>query len=105
MIGQSSSAISDFTKTIEVNPEIVEAYTYRGRLNITMGQYDQAVEDFTKLTEINPACAETYFVRALVYFAQGQYDKAWDDVHKIKSMGLQIPPGFLNNLQKVSQIE
>jgi tetratricopeptide (TPR) repeat protein len=104
-IGQSGKAISDFTRTIEIIPEFVEAYIHRGNTHVTMRQYDQAIQDFSRALEIDAELAEIYFRRALVCFAQGQYDNAWRDVHKIQSMGLPIPRGFLRNLHKVSRID
>ena len=103
-IGQSGKAISDFTRIIENNPESSEAYIHRGNIYVTMNQYDQAITDFTRTIELDPKCAEIYFKRALACFAKGRYDKAWQDVHKLQSMGLAIPPGFLKNLRKVSEM-
>jgi len=101
-IGQLGKAISDFTRIIEINPESTEAYIHRGTIYVTMNQYDQAILDFTRTIEIDPKCDEIYFRRALACFAKGRYDKAWQDVHKLQSLGLTIPPGFLKNLRKVS---
>jgi tetratricopeptide (TPR) repeat protein len=104
-IGQTGKAISDFTEVIEIIPEFVEAYIHKGKIHVTMRQYDQAIQDFTKAIEIAPERAEIYFRRALACFAQGKYDDAWQDVHKIQSMELTIPPGFLYNLRRVSGTE
>ena len=104
-IGQLGKAESDFTQTVEINPELAEAYIHRGNIYVAMNQYEQAIQDFTKALEINPRCTEIYFKRAMACFAQGRYDDAWQDVNEIRKMGLQVPPGFLNNLQKVSGIE
>jgi tetratricopeptide (TPR) repeat protein len=104
-IGQSGKAISDFARVIEIIPEFTEAYIHKGKIHVTMRQYDQAIQDFTKAIEIAPERGEIYFRRALACFAQGKYDQAWQDVHKIQSMGLSMPPGFLYNLRKVSGTE
>jgi len=104
-IGQLGEAISDFTQTIEITPEFGEAYIHRGNIYVTMNKYDQAISDFTRGIEMEPNRAEIYFRRTLAFFAKGNYENALQDVKKIQSMGLQIPPGFLKNLEKVSQIE
>jgi len=104
-IGQLGPAISDFTKTLEINPDFIDAYVKRGNIHVTMCQYDQAISDFTKVLETDPKCTEVCFKRALVGFAKGQYEKAWEDVHKIQSMGLSVPSGFLTNLRRVSKRE
>lgn len=101
-LGQLGQAASDLTSVIEIRPEFAQAYSGRGRIQAAMGQYDQAISDFTKVLEIDPAPGDMYMRRSLAYFAQGQYDKAWEDVHKLQSMGLPVPVGFLESLRAAS---
>jgi tetratricopeptide (TPR) repeat protein len=55
-----SGAISDFTRTIEEDPDNVAAYSNRGfarnKLNDTSGE----MEDYSKAIEINPALKSFY---------------------------------------------
>jgi tetratricopeptide (TPR) repeat protein len=55
--GQLDQAISDFTKALEINPRLAEAYYNRGIVYSEKGQLDQAISDFTKALEINPRLA------------------------------------------------
>ena len=103
--GQYETAISEFARAVRKNPIYTDAYFNRGIVYIAIGQLGQAISDFTKVIELNPKSTEVRFSRALVCFANGQYDKAWRDVHKIQSIGLPIPPGFLKNLHKASGTE
>ena len=102
-IGQLGLAISDFGKTVEIRPQFVPAFVERGLIHSRLGQHDQAVADFTKTLDIDPARAEIYLRRSLVCCAVGKYDQAWKDVHKIKSLGLSVPTGYLVYLRAASE--
>jgi tetratricopeptide (TPR) repeat protein len=102
-IGQLGQAISDFTKAVEIKPAFTEGYLSRASIYAVMGQYEEAILDFTKIIENNPDAVEIYFKRSLAYYAHGEYNRAWDDVHKIQSLDLRIPPGFLTLLRAASE--
>jgi tetratricopeptide (TPR) repeat protein len=101
-IGQLGQAISDFTKAVEIKPAFTEGYSIRGNTYIAMSRYEQAISDFTKVIELDPDSAETCFRRSLASYANGQYERAWQDVHKIQSLGLTVPSGFLTLLRAAS---
>jgi tetratricopeptide (TPR) repeat protein len=101
-LGQLGQAVADLTIVIEIRPEFAEAYRNRGIIQAALGQYDQAISDFTKVLELDPADNETYMRRSLVAYAKGDYEKAWADVREMQSMGLPIPPGFLESLHAAS---
>jgi len=102
-IGQLGQAISDFSKAVEIRPGFTECYSIRGSIYVAMNQYDQAVPDFTKVIEMDPDSTEIYFRRSLACYADGQYERAWQDVHKIQSLGLSVPSGFLTLLSAASE--
>ncbi|MHC4169349.1 MAG: tetratricopeptide repeat protein [Planctomycetota bacterium] len=102
-IGQLGRAIADFGKTVEIRPKLAAGYIERGLIHTNMDQHDEAVADFTKTLEIDPARAEIYLRRSLVCCAVGKYDQAWKDVHKIKSLGLKVPTGYLRYLRAASE--
>ena len=83
-------------------PKIAKAYYNRGNAYIAQGRYDQTILDYTKAIEINPRLGPAYHNRALAYYDKREYDKAWHDIHKTESLGCQIQPGFLKDLQKAS---
>jgi tetratricopeptide (TPR) repeat protein len=102
-IGQLGQAVSDFSKAVEIKPGFIEGYSIRGDIYIAMNQYEQAISDFTKVIELDPDSTETYFRRSLACYANGQYERAWQDVHKIQSLGLSVPSGFLTLLSAASE--
>jgi len=102
-IGQLSRGISDFGKAVEIKRRFAAGYIDRGLIYTAMSQYDQAVSDFSRAVEIDPTRAEIYFRRSLVCCAKGEYDQAWADVHKIESLGLAVPRGYLIHLRAASE--
>ncbi|MBN1694163.1 tetratricopeptide repeat protein [candidate division WOR-3 bacterium] len=51
-------AIRDFDKAIQLNPEYVDAYYYRGNAYRSKGDYAKAIQDYDKAIELNPESAE-----------------------------------------------
>ncbi len=101
-LGQMGQAVADLTTVLQIKPEFAQAYRNRGIIQATLGQHDQAISDFTKVLELDPADNETYMRRSLVAYAKGDYEKAWADVREMQSMGLPVPPGFIESLRAAS---
>jgi hypothetical protein len=78
-INKLDSAIDNYTKAIELNPKIVEAYNNRGHIYSEKGYFDQAISDFTKALEINPNYPEAYFNRGNTYQKIERYDFSISD--------------------------
>ncbi len=102
-IGQLGKAVADFGKVVEIRPEFAQGYVERGLIHADMGRHDQAVADFTKTVEVEPTRAEINLRRSLVCCANGKYDQAWKDVHRIESLGLVAPAGYLAYLRAASE--
>lgn len=60
-------AIEDFTKALELNPELTECYKYRGALYGITNQFDKSVADLTEYLKTQPNDAEYRFNRGLSY--------------------------------------
>ena len=95
-------AISDYTKTLEIDKNYAEAYYYRGRAFGVKGEYDKAIADFSKVIASNAGNGEAYCNRGVAYAGKRQFDKAWDDVKKAVDLGHQVPREFLVALQAAS---
>ena len=101
--GQWDKAIAEYNEAIKLDPKFAEAYMTRGNVYLQKGQFDQAFSDFSKAIEINPKLAGAYMTRAMAYWYNGEYDKAWEDAHNAQSLGGQVNPVFLENLQNLLQ--
>lgn len=72
-------AIVDFNRTIELNPDLVGAWRYRGRLFQQIGEYDKAISDYTQYIRRRPDDATGYRRRGIAYRDMGAYDQAVAD--------------------------
>jgi tetratricopeptide (TPR) repeat protein len=86
--GEYDQAISEFNKTLEINPNDAVAYINRGWAYYRKGHYDQAISDCNKALEIDPRVAAAYLTRGAAYNLKGQPDHAISDFNK----ALEINP-------------
>ena len=77
--GKYEGAIAEFTKAIELNPQLDRAYTNRGIAWMEMGNYDRAIDDCNKATELNPGQYQAYASRANAWRFRGDFDRALAD--------------------------
>lgn len=88
--GKYTLSLSNFNKSIELDPDDAEAYDKRGAVYGLLGQYNKAISDFNKAIELNPKCIQAYDNRGVAYGKLGQYDKAISDFNK----AIQLNPKF-----------
>ena len=87
---QYEQAISEFTKTIEINPKRAKAYYNRGIAYAKKDLYDQAISDYDKALEISPGDTKAHLSRGAIYCdVKSEYDQAISDYSK----ALEINPG------------
>jgi uncharacterized membrane protein (Fun14 family) len=88
--GKVAPAMKDFSKAIEVNPNLMEAYKYRGSIYGYLKKYDQSLADLNKYLEKNPGDAENHYNRALTYINLNRFQEAMADLNKT----LELNPDF-----------
>ena len=89
-------AIENYSRTIELNPQDVEAYNNRGNVYKNKGNYDQAIKDYSRAIELNPQCATAYYNRGATYNAKGNYDQAIKDFNKAIELNPNNAKGYNN---------
>ena len=65
-----------FTKALELNPRLAEAYQKRGTLLYFQEKYAEAIQDFRNLAELKPYEPEVYFWLGLNYMKKDDFDEA-----------------------------
>jgi tetratricopeptide (TPR) repeat protein len=70
--GKVPKAIAVLTQTIRLNPNLWQAYEYRGRLRVSEGDYFEAIEDLSEAIRLAPQERHLYLLRAQVYDDLGQ---------------------------------
>ncbi len=76
-------AVKEYTATIALNPNYVEAYFYRGLLTLrykqigdTLYRYSQILEDFRQVTELQPRHREANYQLGILYLEIDQHKLA-----------------------------
>ena len=67
------SAITNFSRAIELDPDDVDAYYLRGLTYSLEDEYDKAIADFEKVGQLDPNHTDVKEVHAAVYIARGGY--------------------------------
>jgi tetratricopeptide (TPR) repeat protein len=68
--------IEYFTKALELNPALTEAYEKRGLLHYYQGNYDNVISDYHTYLDLAPAKAEAYRMLGMGYMKSGKYGSA-----------------------------
>ena len=90
------SAISDFTKELELNPKYDRAYYEIAIAEARLEHYTSAVDNFTKAIELNPENAEYYAQRgALISRTDGDLEKAKQDLVRAITLDDKDPEKYL----------
>jgi len=101
--GDFDNAIINYNKAIELNPEYADAYFNRGNAYGYKKQYDNAISDYNKAIELKPNFIAAYNNRGVIYFMMNDYNRAWQEIMKIRALGAEPEPGFLNDLETVTR--
>ena len=84
--GDYYGAISDYTKSIELNPD-ANTYYNRGISKRKLKDYNGAIADHTKVIELNPNYTDAYFSRGLSKSDLKDLTGACADWKKAASLG------------------
>jgi tetratricopeptide (TPR) repeat protein len=76
---ERTNAIDDFTQSLTLKPDFLEAYKQRAFMYMMLAQYDKAEKDANKLVALDPTSDQGYETRGGVYGAREQYDLAIKD--------------------------
>lgn len=74
------TAIKEWTKAIEIQPERAEAYNGRGYAYGGLGKYRDAIQNYSKAIELDPLFAVAYINRGATYGYSDENEKALQDL-------------------------
>jgi tetratricopeptide (TPR) repeat protein len=93
-------AISDYSKTIELDPKRTLAYFKRGMLFYTKKQNENALKDFNKAIELKVSTIEVFFLRGKILAEKGNVTAALADFES----ALKINPLHSESLMERGKI-
>lgn len=80
-------AISDFSKSIEINPNNESAYNNRGAIKAKLHDYTGAIVDYDKSIQIQPTFGHAYYNRGIIKITLRQTDSGRRDLNKAAEYG------------------
>lgn len=80
--GKNDEALSDFTKAVELNPGLAQAYSDRAGIYALKGDGEKALEDYSKAVSLKPDFADAYNYRGALYVNRKEHEKALADFTK-----------------------
>ncbi|MEJ2285250.1 MAG: tetratricopeptide repeat protein, partial [Desulfobacterales bacterium] len=89
---QYDQAIEAFSEVIEMIPEDVEAYNYRGIARAYEKDYEGAIDDYTRALTIKPGDAQALHNRGFAWVKTGNLENALNDF----SRAIELEPRFLD---------
>lgn len=86
-VGNKIKAFEKYNKTIELNPNIADAYNNRGVLLRDMGKKEEAFIDYNKAIDLDSNHANAYSNRGSYYLDKQNLEKAFPDCIKARDLG------------------
>ncbi|RPI89613.1 MAG: tetratricopeptide repeat protein [Chloroflexi bacterium] len=80
--GNFKAALDKFSKAIEMQPEIVDSYVFRGNAYIDLGEYQRALADLDHAIRESPEYGAAYYNRSIARMALKQSEGALSDLDK-----------------------
>jgi len=105
MVGKYKQSVEDYTRLILESGNDATFYYFRGCDYYKLDAYSKAINDFSKAIEIKPDYGMAYYNRSLVFNAQSNKKDALSDALKAQSLGLNIDPNYIKELEPGGTIE
>ena len=91
-------AIAHYSKAINFNPQMVNAYGNRGIAHRGKGEIENAIHDFDRALAIDPNHAGVFVNRGNAYLDKNELDRAIEDYEEALRLSTSNTQGTLNNL-------
>jgi tetratricopeptide (TPR) repeat protein len=75
-LGNSNEAIKAYEKSIEINPQSVDAWNNKELALRNLKRYNEALEAYDKAIEINPQDSIAWYNRACMYYLINNKDQS-----------------------------
>ncbi|HTA82970.1 MAG TPA: tetratricopeptide repeat protein [Bacteroidia bacterium] len=82
------SALNDFTKIIQMEPDFAPAYYNRAFVKYKLQDFNGAIDDYNMALQIDPDMPDAYYNRGLLLFCLSEKVNACQDFSKAGEMGI-----------------
>jgi tetratricopeptide (TPR) repeat protein len=96
--------IGDLTKALELKPDFVDAWYYRGVAHFHNKEIQLAISDFNKAVTLAPGFPDAYNYRGLALLGQNKLTEAKNDFAKAIQLNAKFAEAYYNR-GRVSQMQ
>jgi len=91
--------IGYFSKAVELNPNLVEAYEKRAIHYYFQRRYDKAIHDYTKVIELKPEGPEAYLMLGSAHLKKGELEPAIYNLTRAIELDPEVARAFGNRAE------
>lgn len=84
------SALADFSKALQLQPNLTFAYYNRAKVKCILQDYEGALKDYETAVKINPGFAEAFYNKGFLLYYLNNRGQACSDFSKAGGLGLDI---------------
>ena len=95
----ANTKIKYFTKAVELNPNLVEAYEKRAIHYYFQRRYDKAIHDYTKVIELKPEGSEAYLMLGSAHLKKGELEPAIYNLTRAIELDPEVARAFGNRAE------
>ena len=95
----TSTKIKYFSKALELDPMLAEAYEKRGMLYFFQEKFDHVIQDYQAYIRLAPPKAEAYRMLGLGYLHSGFYERAIDRFTRAIEMESELASTYANRAE------
>ena len=97
--GEIDKAIENLEKATRWNPKFLQALATLANAYLMKGMVDESIETSLKVLDLEPAFGVAYNNLAIAYMEKGLFEDAVQQVDKAVSMGYEVAPEILKELE------
>lgn len=90
-----ADAEREVTRAIEINSNLAQAHSSRGRYLLTMGRTDEMLEETRRAVELDPLSFRIRWDRWTALYMVGRNDEALEQCRKIQELNSSLDLGYL----------
>lgn len=94
--GDFNGALADYTRAIELDPELAEAYLNRGYAHDLLGNIPEAMDDYSQAIALAPDLGMAYFNRSSARLAIGDFRGAIADSTRAIELDANAALAYVN---------
>jgi tetratricopeptide (TPR) repeat protein len=95
----ANTKIKYFTKAVELNPNLVEAYEKRAIHYYFQRRYDKAIQDYSKIIELKPEGPEAYLMLGSSQLKKGELEPAIYNLSRAIELDPKVAKAFGNRAE------